>query len=227
MSELILSILVFTALHILPSTRLRPWIIDRFGRMSFMTLLSVFSTLGFIWMWYAYKSAAHNVETVFWVTDSPVRIASAIIMLVAILLVIWMLSNTPRLLINGEHILQRKDSIRGVLRITRHPMMWPLALWAMVHMINNADPAGFVFFGYFAALAIFGTIVIDRRRKRHLGAKWKTVEDTTSNLPLAAILAGKNHFSLVELGWKRPLAAIIIWAAIIHFHESLTGYPIF
>jgi len=227
MIELILSIAAFTALHIIPSTRLRPWIIGQFGRIAFMLVLSVLSTVSFIWMWIAYKAATHDVETVFWVTDTPLRLLSAGIMYVAILLIVWMLTNTPRILINGEHLLQEKNSIRGVLRITRHPMMWPLALWAMVHMLNNADPAGFVYFGYFVVLAIFGTLMIDARRKKHLGTDWSAIEKATSNTPFAAILTGKNSFPWREMGWQRPLAALVIWAAIIHFHEALIGFPIF
>ncbi len=227
MPELILSIAAFTALHIIPSTRLRPWIIARFGRTAFMILLSVLSAISFIWMWFAYKAATHHVETIFWVTHTPLRIFSAAIMYIAILLAVWMVTNSPRVLINGEHLLQDENSIRGVLRITRHPMMWPLALWAMVHMLNNADPAGFVYFGYFTFLALFGTVMIDKRRKQHLPQRWANIESSSSNIPFGAILSSRNHFSWAEMGWLRPLAALIIWAAIIHFHADFTGFPIF
>jgi len=227
MPELILSIALFTALHVIPSTQLRPWIIRHFGRTAFMLALSLLSTLIFVWMWFAYREAAQNAETVFWVTGTALRMFSAAVMFIAILLTLWMVTNTPRVLINGEHLLQAENSVRGVLRVTRHPMMWPLALWAMVHMLNNADPAGFVYFGYFVILAILGTVMIDARRKKHLPERWSAIESETSNIPFAAILAGKNYFPWRELGWRRPLAALFIWAAAIEYHDVLIGFPIF
>jgi uncharacterized membrane protein len=42
----------------------------------------------------------------------------------------------------------------GVLRITRHPMMWAFGLWACSHLIANGDLASLLFFGAIAALAL-------------------------------------------------------------------------
>ena len=227
MTELAVSIALFTAMHGISSTRLRPWFIARFGRKAFMLLLSALTTILFIWMWFAYRRATHDVETVLWVSDMNIRIFSAAIMYIAILLLVWMASNRPRVLISGEHLLHDEKDVRGVLRITRHPMMWPLAMWALVHMLNNGDAAGLLYFGYFAVLATGGTLMIDARRKRHMGAGWAAIAAVSSNVPFAAIISGRNHLDLRELGWWRPLAAFFIWAAILHFHQALTGFAIF
>ncbi len=227
MIELAISIALFTALHAVPSTRLRPWFIARFGRITFMLLLSAVTTILFIWMWFAYRSATHDVETVLWVSDMYMRIFSAGIMYIAILLVLWMATNSPRVLISGEHLLRDENDVRGVLRITRHPMMWPLAMWALVHLLNNADAAGLLYFGYFAVLAIGGTLMIDARRKRHMGARWASLAAASSNVPFMAIIQGRNRLDLRELGWWRPLAALVIWAAVLHFHQTLTGFAVF
>ncbi len=228
MTELAISITLFTALHGVSSTRLRPWFIARFGRKAFMLLLSAVTTILFVWMWFAYRRATHEIETIFWASDINIRVFSAGIMYIAILLLVWMVTNSPRVLISGEHLLRDENDMRGVLRITRHPMMWPLAMWALVHMLNNADMAGFVYFGYFAALAIGGTLMIDARRKRHMGRPgWERIASASSNIPFMAIIQGKTRLDLRELGWWRPLVALIIWATILHFHELLTGFAVF
>ena len=36
---------------------------------------------------------------------------------------------------------------RGMIRVTRHPMLWSFAIWAAVHILGNGDTASIVFFG--------------------------------------------------------------------------------
>ncbi len=227
MTELALIILAFTALHVVPSTSLRARIIDRFGRGMFMTGLSVASVVLFAWLWVAYFRALGQIETVFWITGFHERVASAAVMLMVFYLAVLMVTQRPMVIISGEHILSDPAKIRGVLRITRHPLMWVLGLWAIIHLFNNADPAGFLLFGYFVLLALGGTFVIDRRRARLMGADWQRLKAQTSNIPFMAIATGRNRCVWSECGGWRLILAIALWAAMLHFHGDLIGTPIF
>ena len=45
---------------------------------------------------------------------------------------------------------------RGVFAITRHPMMWGFALWAIVHVMVVATPKALVLDGAILFLALVG-----------------------------------------------------------------------
>ncbi len=51
-------------------------------------------------------------------------------------------------------VLDRLEPARGVLRITRHPVMWGVGLWAAVHLVANGDLASLLFFGGFLLTAL-------------------------------------------------------------------------
>ena len=57
MSQLLLSIAVFLAAHLLPSTPLRGWLIARIGRQGFMRAFSALSLGLFVWVWLAFRQA--------------------------------------------------------------------------------------------------------------------------------------------------------------------------
>jgi uncharacterized membrane protein len=228
MSELWTSIAVFTLFHALPSTRVRPWFIGRYGRGMFMLAYSIVSSVLFVWLFIAFWRAEY--DSAWFTTSRNMRLVSAGVMFVAFQLLAAALLRSPPILLTAETALARADAVRGILRITRHPFMWALALWSMVHIVNNADPAGFALFGYFLLLAILGTWPIDRRRARLLGRdKLDEICRQTSNIPFAAIIAGKQNLpaALREIGWRAPLAGLVLWAFILHFHESFFGQPVF
>jgi uncharacterized membrane protein len=117
--------------------------------------------------------------------------------------------------------------VRGIVRITRHPFLWGVALWALVHLIVNGDLASLVLFGSLLVLALGGTVSIDAKRRRHFGEQWTQFASVTSGVPFAAIAAGRNRLgpALVEMGVIKPLAAIVVYAAVFYLHGRL-GAPL-
>ena len=179
-------------------------------------------------MFIAFGRAEH--EGAFFVTTPFERGISAGIMLLAFFFLSAALLRQPRVLLTGETVLAQKGAITGVLRLTRHPFLWALVLWAGVHAFNNADPAGLSLFGYFFVLALFGTWPIDRRRARLLGdERWQEIVRQTSNLPLVAVLRGdqKPGLALREIGWRAPLVALAAWGFMLTFHQQIIGLPVF
>jgi uncharacterized membrane protein len=101
-----------------------------------------------------------------------------------------------------------------MLRITRHPFLWGVAIWSAFHLLANGDEASAIFFGSFLVLSLAGTSSIDAKRKRKAPEDWNRFAAVTSNVPFAAILAGRNRLSIGELMTWRQLVAIAVFLGV-------------
>lgn len=124
--------------------------------------------------------------------------------------------------------LTREVQVRGILRVTRHPFLWGTTLWALVHFVINGDAASAILFGSLFVLALGGTASIDAKRRRKFGEQWAGFARQTSNVPFAAILAGRNRLgpALREIGIVRPLLALGVFAVLFALHGYLFGAPL-
>jgi uncharacterized membrane protein len=113
----------------------------------------------------------------------------------------------------------------GMLAVTRHPVMWGVALWAIAHLTSQPNLRGVLFFGTFAAVALAGSRLQERRKAKQLGEKWRRFENATSFVPFAAIIAGRARFSAAEIGLKTPVIALVLWSAMLYLHGTLIGVP--
>jgi len=102
----------------------------------------------------------------------------------------------------------------GVMRITRHPMMWSFALWAAVHLMIIATPKAFVLDGAIIILALGGAAGQDSKKARLMGEDWHDWTAQTAFIPftrgianpgLAAFLGGSLLFFLAT--WLHPMGA--------------------
>jgi uncharacterized membrane protein len=125
--------------------------------------------------------------------------------------------------VRQESALATMGEPRGILRVTRHPIQWGIALWALLHLIARGDAASLVFFGGFALLSILGTLLIDARKNRTLGASWQRFASVTSNFPVAAIFQGRNQFRFDEIGWKKALIGLAVYFVFLFLHPFLFG----
>jgi uncharacterized membrane protein len=122
--------------------------------------------------------------------------------------------------------LAKPEPAYGVLRITRHPFLWGVALWGAGHLLVNGERFAVMLFGALALMAVFGARSIDRKGAARDPEGWAKFEDVTSNAPFVAIAQGRNKLSLGEIGW-RGLAGIAIALAIALFHGELFGVAAF
>lgn len=117
----------------------------------------------------------------------------------------------------------RPDVIRGVLRITRHPFLWGVALWSVGHILVTGHASALVFFGAFLITALAGAVSIDHKRRRVLGEEWRPFAEHTSNLPFAAIAGGRQSIDLAEIGLGRLGGALVVWLLLIGAHPHIFG----
>jgi len=109
------------------------------------------------------------------------------------------------------------------LRITRHPFLWGVAIWSLFHFCATGDYASAVLFGTFFALSLLGTASIDAKRQRKLGEQWSAFAQRTSNLPFAAIAAGRNSFRASEYFDWRFLIALALFLVVLFAHARVIG----
>ncbi|MDT8855430.1 NnrU family protein [Paracoccaceae bacterium Fryx2] len=111
----------------------------------------------------------------------------------------------------------------GIIGLTRHPLLWALALWAGAHLLANGDLAHVLLFGSFTGFALLGMAIIDRRNRRLMGAaEWARLAQATAVLPLAALLSGRWR-PVRGPSAPRLLLAVAIWAALILAHPWVIG----
>lgn len=219
MTRLLLSAAAFLITHYISSTPLRARLVRLLGTNGYVLLYSAiaFATLGAM-VWAYYRAPYLGLWHI-----PALRYAPLVVVPFALVLVVCGALMRNPTAVGSEKLLRGGDAVRGVLRITRHPVMWGITLWAGSHILARGDAAAAVFFGSLLVLALYGTILIDRRKRAALGAEWTRFAEATSNVPFVAIVAGRNRFSAAEIGWARPLLALLLYGLILWFHAPLFG----
>ena len=225
MTNLIAAAAFFVLLHLLVAgTRVRDGLVARVGQGPYLGLFSLASAAGLVWLGFAFGDARGDpANDVLWSVNPATRHLQLVLTLIAFLLIVPGLLTPNPTSVRQEGALDRPDVARGMLRITRHPFLWGVAIWAIGHLLVNGDAASLILFGSLLALALFGTASIDAKRKRLLGAKWDPFAVITSNVPFLAIVQGRQRLSLGEIGWWRIALAVVLWAALTWAHPYFTG----
>jgi uncharacterized membrane protein len=216
-AHLLLATGVFVATHFVSGTGWRTLLVRRLGERGYLGLYSLVALATLVWMIWAYARAPVQPLWQGW------RYLPALVMPVAcVLLVAGYFSRNPTMVMQ-EGALKSSDPARGIVRITRHPLMWAIMLWAGAHVLARADVGALVFFGSFFLLGALGTVSMDRRKAAALGGDWKRFAAATSNVPFVAIAQRRNTLALGEIGWRKPLIGLALYAALFVLHPLLFG----
>lgn len=223
--NLLLAAFLWLALHIgAAGTPLRGVLVGGLGAKGFQAVFSILSvvTLGLLILTYG---RASNAETFYglWIVETWMRWVPFLVMPVALLFFIGSVTVKNPTAVGAEGALDDPDAARGILRITRHPMLWAFTLWAIAHLFANGDLAALILFPTIAITAIAGMFSIDAKRRKADPAGWERFAAKTSIVPFVAILAGRNRLDLGEIGWWRPLLALVVWGVLVHLHTMVIG----
>lgn len=215
--HLLLATLVFLGIHVLPSTPLRALAVRLIGEGPYLGLFSLASLGGLAWMTYAYKQA-----TFFALWPGLHLLPLAVTPFAFVLLACGVLARNPTL--TGQAgALKHPEAARGILRITRHPVMWAIILWAGSHLFAIGSLQAVILFGGLFLLAAAGTTLQDARKAAQLGDDWQRFAARTSNIPFVAIAQGRNLLSWREIGWRNPAIGLLMFGVLLYFHAWLFG----
>jgi uncharacterized membrane protein len=213
-TSLLLASIAFLVTHFVTSTPVRTRLVAALGEWPWRGLYSVvaFVTLG--WMIWAFAGAPREP---LW---SGLRHFPSFVMPFAFVLAACGYRLNPTA-IGGEKLLKSDEPARGMIRLTRHPIMWAIILWSGAHVLARGDLASLIFFGTFFVTAALGTVSIDRRKASN--PDWPRFAAVTSNIPLVAIAQRRNRVVWEEIGWMRPLTGLVLFIGFFHLHPWLFG----
>ena len=143
MAFLILGIILFVAIHLLPTfSRQRKLLINRLGHIPYLVLFSVISSIAFILIIYGYT---HADSTSLW---QPLAFGRSLSL--AVMPVVFVLIAAAYL----------KTHIRAKLK---HPMLIGTAIWAITHLTANGSVHSVILFGSFLVYSIADMIMTKPR----------------------------------------------------------------
>jgi uncharacterized membrane protein len=219
MLSLVLAAICFSGIHLgVAGTTLRDRAIAALGKGLYRAVFSIVSLAAGLWFVMAYKDALY-VAT--WGILEWWKPIAMILMLPAFLLVVIGLTTPNPTSVAQEGRVARAPE--GIVRVTRHPFLIGIGLWAMVHLIANGDVASFIFFGALAVTALAGTVSIDAKRRRALGPGWQSFAAQTSIVPFAAIASGRTRFIPGEIAVPQWVAAVIAYVLVLSSHSHILG----
>jgi uncharacterized membrane protein len=191
MGCLALASAAFLGTHFLLSHPLRAPLVSRMGEGPFRGLYSLLAIVTFGLMIWAYGRIGD--QQLLWIAgDTSLLIATVLMWLGAILFVGSFFGNPA---LPGARRPNGPPS--GALAITRHPMMWGFALWAIVHIIVVATPKALIFDGSILFLALVGAVMQDRKKRALMGQDWHDWSAQTAFLPFTRGFAYPGTFSLI------------------------------
>jgi len=225
MPMLVAAAVVFLAIHLLiAGTRLRDSLTGAIGEGAYLGLFSLASVAAIVWLAMSYNAAQSGTDNrQLYDLGKGVHDLAIPVVLVAFLIgVPGLMMSNPTAVGQSAGAL-KEDTVRGILRVTRHPFLWGVAIWSAYHLAANGDLASVILFGTLLVLALFGTFSIDAKRKRKLGEQWNGFANLTSNIPFGAILTGRNSLKLGEYFDWRFFVALLVFAAVLLAHARIMG----
>lgn len=178
------------------------------GEGPFRGLYSLVAIITFALMVYFYRTAGR--EPPLWDSGTPGWIVGTLLMWCASILFVGSFIRNPALA--GARV--PSGGPTGVMRITRHPMMWSFALWAAVHLMILAMPKAIVLDGAIVVLALGGAAAQDSKKGRLMGEDWHDWKAQTAFVPFtrgianpgtAAFIGGTLLFFAAT--WLHPIPA--------------------
>src|SRR5262249_4460653 len=114
------------------------------GERGFLRVYEVITMAAFAWLIIAYRLAPTKGVGV---APATLKLAIAPIMLLAFILVVGGITTPNPGIVGSAHLLDQREVVRGILRVTRNAFFWGVGLWGLVHMAANGDLASVLMFG--------------------------------------------------------------------------------
>jgi len=225
MISLFLASLLFLGIHaVISGTPLRAALIARIGQGAYLGLFAVLSAGALFWVIFAYGAAPY---VALWGEVPGLKMLAVPLMLIAIVLAVLAFSTPNPTAAGGEKALKGEQAARGIIKVTRHPFLVGVTIWAAAHILANGDVASLIMFGGFLALSLIGPLQIDAKRAASHPDTWPAFLAQTSWLPFAAMMGGRTNVTMAEIGWGRMAGGVALFLVILLLgHEWAFGVGI-
>lgn len=220
MTILLVTCLAFLITHLgISATPLRGALIGAMGETAYLVAYSLMSFVTLGAMIYAYAVIPHG--TFLWSpTPTAYLIAKVIMMFALVLLSMGIMTRNPTAVKMESAV---NDELRGVLKITRHPIQWAIILYVISHLIANGDEASVVFFGTLGLMSVLGTISMDARKRRGEEPGWATFFATTSNIPFVALATRRTRIAAGDISYLAIGIGLALYVIIYWLHDMVSG----
>jgi uncharacterized membrane protein len=204
---LAIAAIAFVGSHFLLSHPLRQPLVRTIGERPFRGVYSLISLITFAAMIWIYRGL--GLQTPLWTPGDIGWIIASLLMWLASILFIGSFVRNPAF--PGAALVVAP---RGVFAITRHPMNWSFALWAIIHAATVATPKAFILDGAILFLALVGSALQDRKKAAQMGETWNEWTVNTAFVPFtrgagypgAVALIGGTIFFFAAT-WLHPIPA--------------------
>ena len=210
-------------IHPIVAGPLRVRFVAMLGERSFLGIFSLLSIVGVVWFVFAYHAAPW---TPLWPTVPALGYLAFVLVFLAFLLVTVGIGPMNPTTTRPHRMIDNKLPVYGITRVTRHPRLCGVSLWAIAHLLVNGNLAALIMFGALLVTAVNGMVSIDRKRRRGLDGFWDEFAAQTSRLPFAAILAGRTRFEISDFrAWQIALAGVL-FAGVFWLHGIVGRSPL-
>lgn len=204
----------FVLTHFIMSHPLRPALSRFFKGNVFLVFYSLVSLGTFGWMIWEFARAPK--EAPLWDAGDVGWALASLFTLLAAILFTGSFGGNPALP-NAEAGKLAAREPHGIFLVTRHPMMWAFALWAVAHIIVAPRPDVFILMGAIIFLALVGAKAQEGKKARMIGVEWDMWRRKTTYWP---------RFTYLVVAGPGPwIAGILIWLAVTYAHPWL-GWPV-
>jgi len=221
MTLFVLLIVGFVVTHIgMATPPIRDGLVAKIGEKGFQGLYAVISLALLIGAIQVYKGLEPQI---LWVAPTGAWHAATLVMLLASILFAGSITPANKALA-GVPATDRPAS--GVMRITRHPMMWAFGLWAVVHATLSGSLPTVILAASIGSLALLGAAHQDLKKTRLMGETWARYQRETSYWPLGAQLSGRQPWSALWPGLVPVVGGIVLWLLLTFVHPVLMKAPV-
>lgn len=214
--EVLLWWVAFAGAHlVLSSLPVRDRLVARLGDRVFQGMYSLVVLGLFIPLVLAYFANKHTGPVLWSIPPGPalrwtIYVGSA---LALVLVVGSQITPSPANMVPGE------PRARGVLRITRHPFVMGVVIWALVHLLGNGSATDVAFLGGFAVFGLVGAAHQDARKLAKGVPGYREFVASTPFLPFM----GRGAFASLRELVPAAVVGIVATVVIRHFHGAWFG----
>ncbi len=203
---------VFLVSHAVPvRPPVKPWLVGLLGQRGFTLGYSLLSLAVLAWL----IAAAGRAPFVMLWARKPWHNHLVLAVMAVVCLILALAIGRPNPFSFGGTNNAAFDPARpGIVGWIRHPLLAALALWAGAHAFANGTLAHVLMFGIFAAFALVGGPLIDRRRQRDMGPEWQRLHRLIVRPGAGAVMFGQP---------LRLVAAGALYLVLILIHPLLFG----